>query len=377
MPYRILQCCPTPLDPRLGTAKVYLEAAAGFRNLGWRADVVGSDEIAAATTSGDRTAQLREYLRRRATDYDVVEYEHGLLPFARGDFPATTLMVARSVLLVHHLLSHPVPNRPGLLHALAGAIKAPLRRKQLLNSIAQATRTFAEADLINVSNDDDSTELARHGIDPAKIVVFPFGLSKARRRELEVVDIAPPERPCVAFVGTFDPRKGMCIFPRLVEDVRRAVPDARFKLIGTYGMLRTATEVLREFPVAARAALEVIPQFDPAQLPTLLRDCSAGVFPSLLEGFGFGVLEMLCAGLPVVAFRAPGPPMMLSDDYLVPRNDAPAMAAKVVALLRDRNALTATRIAARRRSEDFDWDEITSRTAAEYELRLHALRAGS
>jgi glycosyltransferase involved in cell wall biosynthesis len=81
--------------------------------------------------------------------------------------------------------------------------------------------------------------------------------------------------------------------------------------------------------------------------------------------------------LPVVAFRAPGPPMMLSDDYLVPRNDAAAMAAKVVNLLRDRHALSAARVAARRRSEDFDWDEIISRTASEYERRLHALRASS
>lgn len=353
---------------------MYLESAAGFRNLGWQADVVGNDQIAAASKNAERRTQLREYLRGRAAEYDVVEYEHGLLPFPRNDFPSSTLMVARSVLLVHHLLRHPIPHRPGLLRAMARVLKAAGRRKRLLASIADGTRTFAEADLANVSNDDDSNELARCGIDARKIVVFPFGLSKSRRRELEVVDLAPPERPCVAFVGTFDPRKGMCIFPQLVAEVRRSVPDVRFKLIGTYGMLRTAAEVLREFPVAVRAAIEVIPQFDPAELPQLLGECSLGVFPSLLEGFGFGVLEMLCAGLPVVAFRAPGPPMMLSEDDLVPRNDAVGMAAKVVTLLRDRSALSAARIAARRRSEDFDWDEIISRTAAEYERRLHALR---
>lgn len=375
MPHRILHCCPTPLDVRLGTAKDYLESAAGFRNLGWQADVVGCDEIAAAKSPGNPSDQLRGYLRARAGEYDVVEYEHGLLPFPRSDFSSSTLLVTHSVLLVHHLLRYPIPSRPGLRHTIAGVIKAPLRRRRLLASVANATRTFAEADLARVSNDDDAAELRRYGIAPQKIVVLPLGLSKARRREFAVLDLAPPERPCVGFVGTFDPRKGMCIFPQLVESMRRAVPDVRFKLIGTAGMLRTADEVYREFPVASRAAIEVIPKFDPADLPRLLGDCSVGVFPSLLEGFGFGVLEMLCAGLPVVAFRAPGPPMMLSDDYLVPRNDAPAMAAKVVALLRDRSALYAARIAARRRSEDFDWDEIIERTAAEYERRLHALRA--
>ena len=38
---------------------------------------------------------------------------------------------------------------------------------------------------------------------------------------------------------------------------------------------------------------------------------SAGAFPSHCEGFPFGVLEMLAAGLPVVAYRAPGAPMMI------------------------------------------------------------------
>lgn len=375
MARRILHCCPTSLDPRLGTAKVYLESAAAFRTLGWQADVVGVDEIAAATAPADQATRLGEYLRRRAGEYDVVEYEHSRLPLPRRDFSASTLMVARSVLLTHHLLRYPIPNRPGLRYSAAAILKGPLRRKELLDSIADGTRTFAEADVANVSNDDDAVELQRCGIDAGKIVVFPFGLLKTRRRELEAAPLAPPERPAVAFVGTFDPRKGMRIFPQLVESVIRAVPGIRFKLIGTAGMLRTADEVYRQFPAALRPAIEVIPQFDPHELPHLLGDCSVGVFPSLVEGFGFGVLEMLCAGLPVVAFQAPGPPMMLADEYLVAKNDAAAMAARVVALLKNQDRLAAARVAARERSRDFDWDEIIGRTADEYERRLQVLRS--
>jgi glycosyltransferase involved in cell wall biosynthesis len=376
MPYRILHCCPTPLDPKLGTAKVYLESAAAFRHFGWTADVAGLNELDVATKSTDRTVRLREYLQRHARDYDVVEYEHNCLPFARTDFSPTTLLVARSVLLSHNLAKSRIPTRPGFARAIGGWFKGPARRRRTRQAVAQGTKTIAESDLVNVCNDDEAAELRRYGIDADKIVVFPFGLDEARRRELEQVDLAPPEKPCVVFVGTFDPRKGMRVFPRLVELVVRAVPDVRFRLIGTSGMLSTADEVYSEFPPEFRPAIDVVPRFEPHELPQLLATASLGVFPSLVEGCPFGVLEMSAIGLPVIAFRVPGPPMLLADEFLVKRNDADAMASKVVALLRDRARLATERVAARRRSRDFDWNEIIGRTAAVYESRLSALRAG-
>lgn len=373
---RILHYCPSPLDRRLGTAKVYLEAAAAFRALGWTADVVGTNDLDVATASTDRTVRLRAYLQRRAHDYDVVEYEHNCLPFARTDFSSTTLMVARSVLLSHNLAGCNIPARPGFVRAIGRLFKGPARRKRILEAISHGTKTVAESDLANVCNYDEASELRRHGIADDKIVVFPFGLEEGRRRELEQVDLKPPEMPCVAFVGTFDPRKGMRVFPRLVELVVRAVPDVRFRLIGTAGMLSTADEVYAEFPSPLRPAIDVVPRFEPQELPQLLATASLGVFPSLVEGCPFGVLEMLAIGLPVIAFRVPGPPMLLRDDFLVERNDADAMAANVIALLRDRNRLAIERAAARLRSRDFDWNEIISRTAQVYEARLRALRAG-
>lgn len=376
MPYRILHCCPTPLDPKLGTAKVYLESAAAFRRLGWTTDVVSLTDLDVATKSTDRTVRLREYLQRRARDYDVVEYEHNCLPFPRADFEPTTLMVARSVLLSHNLAKSKIPTRPGLARAIGGLIKGSARRRQTRQAVSHGTQTAAQSDLVNVCNDDEAAELRRIGIDADKIVVFPFGLDETRRRELEQVHLTPPTKPCVVFVGTFDPRKGMRVFPRLVELVVRAVPEVRFRLIGTSGMLSTADEVYAEFSPAIRPSIDVVPRFEPHELPQLLATASLGVFPSLVEGCPFGVLEMSAIGLPVIAFRVPGPPMLLPSDLLVACNDTDAMASKAIELLRDRARLAAERTAARRRSRDFDWNEIISRTAEVYEARVHALRAG-
>jgi glycosyltransferase involved in cell wall biosynthesis len=140
-------------------------------------------------------------------------------------------------------------------------------------------------------------------------------------------------------------------------------------------MLQTVDEVYREFPARLRKAIDVVPQFAPAELPGLLAGCSIGAFPSALEGFPFGLLEMLAAGLPVVAYRAPGANMMLPDEWLAPRTDARTVAARLVKLLRDPEKLVTAQLEARRRSRAFDWDEIAAQTAAEYEARLARLRS--
>ncbi len=364
---RILFCCPVPPDPRLGAAKVYLEVAAGLGRLGWETTLAGPDEW--ATGAGGRADSLRAYLRTRAAGFDVVEYEHTDLPFPRSDFPPGPLFVARVILLAHHGLTAAVPPRPGLRRVVGRLVYGRARRRALAWEVAAATRTCREADAVSVANRDDRAVLVAHGVAPDRVVVLPYALSAARRAALGAADLAPPAVPRVAFVGMFDPRKGMRDFPRIVAGVAHAVPGVRFRLVGTAGMLPTAAEVSAEFPRRLRPLVEVVPRFAPDALPGLLADCSAGVFPSAFEAFGFGVLEMLAAGLPVVAYRVPGPPEMLPDEYLVRRGDAAGLAAAVAALLTDPGRLRAARAWARARAGDFDWDDIARRTAAEYARR--------
>ena len=97
--------------------------------------------------------------------------------------------------------------------------------------IKQADLTFRESDLVNVANDDDRLELMRRGIEERKIIVMPFGLSRERLAQFPAEPLPVPRDPIVAFVGTFDARKGAREFPdivRLVTDgvAGGEVPDA-------------------------------------------------------------------------------------------------------------------------------------------------------
>jgi glycosyltransferase involved in cell wall biosynthesis len=96
-------------------------------------------------------------------------------------------------------------------------------------------------------------------------------------------------------------------------------------------------------------------------LPCLLSDCSVGVFPSYLEGFPFGVLEMLSASIPVFAYKVPGPSMMLEQQYLIPVGNYESLSNGVIKLLKNPQRLAQSRVQARARSHYFSWE----RTARE------------
>ncbi|MDQ6765648.1 MAG: glycosyltransferase, partial [Verrucomicrobiota bacterium] len=152
-------------------------------------------------------------------------------------------------------------------------------------------------------------------------------------------------------------------------------PDARFRFLGT--MINA--EVIRAELGTAAARVELISEYEPDELPGLLSDCTAGAFPSYVEGFGLAVLEQLAAGLPTVAFDTPGPRDLLAahmPEMLVASGDVEQFSgalARVLSLPSERyNELSrrsATAAAA------FSWPVIARDTIRTYEeLHAHSAR---
>jgi glycosyltransferase involved in cell wall biosynthesis len=258
---------------------------------------------------------------------------------------------------------------------LSWMIRGPWRNFVLKKSIHMCHKTLQEADLINVANVDDKVELERRGFKSEKIIVIPYGLTAERRKEFLEVTPEPPSSPRIAFVGTFDLRKGGGEFPEIVSNVVERFPQARFRLLGA--RYRTKEQVLRYFPRRLRPYLEVITEYQPHELPNYLKDCSLGIFPSYIEGFGFGVLEMLAASLPVIGYDAPGTTMILPPHFLVSRGDAVAMSRKIIDLLIDKAKLVAARSWAKQRSFDFSWEVSAQQTLEGYTRHLEELRRAS
>ena len=369
---KFLFCSREPLVRELGAPRVIIELAEALQELDLQCKLIGPTEIYQDCDNVQKPYSecLRHYLRQHAAEYDVVDYGHEHLPYQRAEFNERTLFVARSVMLVHHFETYPIPIGKGWKSRIGRFIKGRSWRSATHERIAQARRTVSEADLVNVCNLNEVDELVHESIPSDKIVVIPFGMSKSRRSLFCTLSSTPPDQPVIAFVGTFDYRKGANEFPTIVQSICASVADVRFRLIGTKGMFKTAKEVLAHFPSTLTHRIDVIPTLSPEDIPDLLRSCSVGIFPSYLEGFPFGVLDMLAASVPVVAYDSPGPPMMLPSEYLVPRGDAKAMSDKVIALLRNRDDLHATRTWANQRSQQFNWSDIAQKTVETYSRYL-------
>jgi glycosyltransferase involved in cell wall biosynthesis len=368
---KILFCSQFNLTKTLGMPKTLLELAEELEKFGWTCKVIGPLEICANNNLKNYNQYLREYLKKHAKEYDVIEYDYKHLPYPRSEFPKKTLFVARVQLLHVHMEYIKFPIIKTWRHIIGYLLKNKICEKKLKKIINTGYETLKESDLIIVLNHNDKNKLINIGLSRNNIRVLSNGLSKKMRLLFNKVSSKPPENSTIAFVGTFDFRKGGADFPKIVKNIIKDIPNINFKLLGTKGMYQTKKDVLTKFPRKLRRYIEIIPQFKPEELPNLLSDCSVGIYPSYLEGMPLGILEMLATSVPVIAYNCPGPGMMLPKEYLVPRGDTKAMSEKVVALLKDKQKLYAARKWAKKRSRDFNWEDIAKKTSNIYLEKLY------
>jgi glycosyltransferase involved in cell wall biosynthesis len=361
---KILFCSPVPLQETLGTARTLLSLSTEFQNLGWEVKIISpADTIDNYQLGDDSAAGLRKYLLKHASEYDVVEYDHSYLPFPRTEFANDTLFVARSQLLGHHFATIAIPAERRWQSRIRAFLEKRAEQNRKKHNFDRAHTTILESDVAVVLNYDDRDILTKHGIAPEKIHVIPNGLSPLQMQQFDRLSVAVPSNPKVAFIGTFCPRKGSTDFPAIIKEISRHVPEVSFRFLGTTFARK---KVLSYFPKYLRNRIEVYPDFEPDDLPSLLQACSVGMFPSYIEGFGLAVLEMLAASIPVIAYNAPGPPMMLDARYLVPRGDTVAMAEKIIGLFQDSDQLASARHWAKQRSKDFCWQQVAQKTSDVY-----------
>lgn len=358
---RILLCSPKPLKRELGCSKNLIELAEELEILGWKCDLIDNFYLLGNGKRRDSSKlyseALKKYLEENSCDYDVILYEHVTLPYPRSAFSEKTLMVARPALLLFHLEKINIPIKKKLKTHIKDFLLCNPGQRTLKRNIANSLITLQQADLIQALNNDDKAEIISRGVASEKVIVVSNGIDRGRRAFFDAVSVIPPAAPKIAFVGTFDFRKGALDLPKIVDLISASIPQIKFRLLGTSGLYRTEEKILKFFPKRLRRYLEITLSYPAHELPRLLSDCSVGVFPSYLEGFPFGILEMLSASIPVFAYDVPGPSMMLDQEYLIPVSDFESLSKSVVKLLRNPQKLAQSRVEARERSHCFSWEK--------------------
>jgi starch synthase len=200
-------------------------------------------------------------------------------------------------------------------------------------------------DTVEYAPDPDTSELAKHGIDPS--------------------------RPYVIFVGRITRQKGV---PVLLRAAAALDPSAQLVLCaGAADTAELGAEVsslvagLQE----SRSGVIWIPEMLPKpEIIQLLTHALVFVCPSVYEPLGIVNLEAMACATAVVASRVGGIPEVVEESVtglLVPPDDPAALADALNVLLRDPARAGAMGLAGRERAvSEFSWDAVAAQTAELY-----------
>ncbi len=149
--------------------------------------------------------------------------------------------------------------------------------------------------------------------------------------------------------------------------MRAEVPNVRFHFLGT-GVAEDG--VLADLEILPCDWVRIVPGFPSSDLPKLVSEAAVGALPSYIEGFPFGVLELLAAGLPVAAYDVPGPRSMLRNfnfPLMSPPGKPGLFAESLIRILKlppvQYEALCENSRAVAR---SFQWRQIATQTLAAY-----------
>lgn len=248
------------------------------------------------------------------------------------------------------------------LHNRVDSFRAPTRTLEL------ATMALDDVD-VAVSNDAAAslpprlrrrTEVIHHGVDPA-----PLAVAAARRDATRAALGVAASDVLVVTVANLRATKDLPTLLRAAATVVSSAPEVRVALVGQ-GPLEGDLRALHD-----RLGLDerVVLLGGRDDVPALLAAADVFTLSSRYEGLPLALLEALSAGLPVVATRVGGIPEAVTDGvegFLVPPADATALAAALLALVRDPARRAEMSAHARTRGASFDLAHAVAALEARY-----------
>lgn len=265
----------------------------------------------------------------------------------------------RSVARIAARVPHDVLHLHGSRAGLAGTLASRLRLLDRLHPIVYTAHAFSfrrgaprvfrwafarterftcsTAGAVICLTHADVRAAQQAGVTARRFVVIPNGLDASRfraaadrRDEFGI----PRGAPVAGLIARLVPQKDPLRFVEVADAVSRAVPEARFLLVGD-GPLRGAVEAaVRDRGLDGRVTLTGFR----ADVPELLATMDVFVLTSAWEGLPFAVLEAMAAQRPVIVSDLPGIDEVLEHGrtgLIVNGREPLAIALAVQGLLRD------------------------------------------
>jgi glycosyltransferase involved in cell wall biosynthesis len=188
---------------------------------------------------------------------------------------------------------------------------------------------------------------------------------------------ASERKDLVVYSGRLERRKGVHVIAAAIPKVLRALPTAEFLFLGAntadYDGVKWSDKLLAAVEPNQRQQV----RFEQASRDGVIRayqGAAVCILPSIWENFPYAVLEAMACGTPVIATDCGGFPELIENGisgFLVPVDDADALASRILDVLSKRNGASAMAANARRRIEkSFSVKRVLPNMLAVYDYAL-------
>jgi glycosyltransferase involved in cell wall biosynthesis len=327
------------LDPNSGAAGLTLHLGDAYRVRGCDVSYVSHENLPPWLPSRWRIVFFPVYVFFRYT-VDVVSGTVDIVDAMTGDAWLLSLIPRRfrqaTLVCRSHGLEH-VSSERRRAHLLQNG-STPSKKDEWFwwgYQLQVISLGLRRSDIAVFSNPADADyAVDRLGCDRARVQIVANGVSDAVLAAARSVTREHNQRTRqICFVGTWSERKGKDDVPTILQEVVQSWPDIRLLVVGS---LIDQAEVLEAFPDALRPFVEVVPHYENAELPSLVRNAEILVFPSRHEGYPVSVVEAMACGLVPVSYNVDGPADIIrAGDVgrIVPPGDINAFATAVSQLL--------------------------------------------
>jgi glycosyltransferase involved in cell wall biosynthesis len=258
----------------------------------------------------------------------------------------------------------PLRRLPGIVtvHHVGGGVPPGAWADFFFNRLPRSSTRRADR-VIAVSERTRTEAIAQWGLDAARVrTVHEGGPDPAFVPA--AAGASGPEIPYVLHVGGLSVRKNVPALLRAFGTIVEKDPSRRLRLVLAGRPGEASAEIARLSaapPLAGR--VELLGEVARERLVTLYQGAAAVAMPSLVEGFGFPVLEAMACGAPVVAADAAALPEVAGGAaQLFDPADAGALARALSRVLDDADLAADLRRRGLARAGAFSWEKAARET---------------
>ena len=215
-------------------------------------------------------------------------------------------------------------------------MRSPLKKLLKLFMALLESRTYHMADIVVCVSKDTAQEIiSQYSVPASRVCVIENPVQVA---EAESLRAQPTQKNTIVFVGRLEHRKGIIVLLEAFCILKKNIPDARLRLIGSNLIGSHLTSVIEK--LGLKDAVTILGYVQNSDRFREMAQATAIVIPSLLEGFGLVAAEAMVLGTCVIASDVPGLRSIISDNHtglLFPVGHVSALAETMKRVLTDTN----------------------------------------